>query len=331
MRLFGSDRIAGIITRLGIEEGEALEHKWLNRSIETAQRRVEQQNYAIRKRTLEYDDVMNKQRSVVYELRGEVLMSDSAHDRILDVFNDIILTQCEKYLMTAKDSQPEDLVEWITDIFPIPLTLEEIAPFKGEPENAAELIYGRVAEAYELKCSMEDQRVLPFMERGVFLNCIDQQWQDYLRTMDELRHGVNLRAYGQRDPLVEYKREAFGMFEALMTQIKTDVATSVFRATTVQNYQRMMAQSPTRIQTMHADMNILAGGEQPTERPAQRQISADVPQSAVANFDAMLENMSNKPRQAAPQLKSDLRNVGRNDPCPCGSGKKYKKCCGSGL
>jgi preprotein translocase subunit SecA len=331
MRLFGSDKIAGIMTRLGMEEGEALEHKWLNRSVETAQRRVEQQNYAIRKRTLEYDDVMNKQRSVVYELRGQVLMSETAHEHILDVFNDLILTQCEKYLMTPKDSLPEDLVEWVTDTFPIPLTLEEVRPFKGQPEQAAELIYGRVSEAYELKCTLEDQRVLPFMERGVFLSCIDQQWQDYLRAMDELRHGVNLRAYGQRDPLVEYKREAFGMFEALMTQIKTEVATSVFRATTVQNFQRMMAQSPVRVQTMHADMNMLAGGEQPPAEPVQRQVSADVPPSAVANFDAMLEHMGNKSKQAAPQYKNDMRSIGRNDPCPCGSGKKYKKCCGLGL
>jgi preprotein translocase subunit SecA len=142
---------------------------------------------------------------------------------------------------------------------------------------------------------------------------------------------VNLRAYGQRDPLVEYKREAFGMFEALMTQIKTEVATSVFRATTVQNYQRMMAQSPVRIQTTHADMNMLAGGEQPPAEPHQRQVSADVPQSAVANFDAMLEHMSDKPRQSTPQFKNDMRSIGRNDACPCGSGKKYKKCCGQGL
>jgi len=168
MRLFGSDRIASIMTRLGMEEGEALEHKWLNRSVETAQRRVEQQNFSIRKRTLEYDDVMNRQRSVVYELRGEVLMSDSSHERILDVFNDIILTQCEKYLTSAKDAQPEDLADWVTDTFPVPLTLEELIPCKGQPEKAAEMIYERVSEAYELKCTLEDQRVLPYMERGVF-------------------------------------------------------------------------------------------------------------------------------------------------------------------
>ena len=334
MRLFGSDRISGIMTRLGMQEGEALEHKWLNRSVETAQRRVEQQNFAIRKRTLEYDDVMNKQRTVVYDLRGEVLLSASAHERILDVFNDLILTQAEKFVASPKDAVPQELVDWALDTFPIAVRLEDIAPFKGEPEKAAELIYGRVAEAYELKCSMEDPQVLPFMERSVFLNCIDQQWQDYLRAMDELRQGVNLRAYGQRDPLVEYKREAFSMFEELMTHIKTEVATSVFRATTVQNFQRMMSASGPRVQTVHNDINMLDGGEQAhaeTEEAPRRQFSADVPQSAVTGFDAMLQAMERSDRAPAPSAHapgSDSRSVGRNDPCPCGSGKKYKKCCG---
>ncbi len=337
MRLFGSDRISGIMTRLGMQEGEALEHKWLNRSVETAQRRVEQQNFAIRKRTLEYDDVMNKQRTVVYDLRGEVLMSASAHERILDVFNDLILTQSEKFLSIAKDAVPQDLLEWVTDTFPVALRLEELVPFKGEPEKASELIFGRVAEAYELKCSMEDANVLPYMERSVFLSCIDQQWQDYLRAMDELRHGVNLRAYGQRDPLVEYKREAFSMFEELMTHIKTEVATSVFRATTMQNFQRMMSMQSAHVQTVHNDINMLAGGEQPhveTEEAPRRQLSADVPQSAVAGFDAMMQAMEKAERAPAPRPNSpavDMRNIGRNDPCPCGSGKKYKKCCGQGL
>jgi preprotein translocase subunit SecA len=341
MRLFGSDRISGIMTRLGMQEGEALEHKWLNRSVETAQRRVEQQNFAIRKRTLEYDDVMNKQRSVVYDLRGEVLMSQSAHERILDVFYDLILTQSEKYLASAKDAEPQELVDWASDTFPVAVRPEEVVPFKGAPDKAAELIYGRVAEAYELKCSLEDQQVLPFMERSVFLNCIDQQWQDYLRAMDELRHGVNLRAYGQRDPLVEYKREAFSMFEELMTHIKTEVATSVFRATTsLQNLQRMMASSAgPHVQTVHADINMLAGGVQTVsteapQAPSRRELSDDVPQSAVANFDAIMQAMEKAERAPAARpmaTSKDLREVGRNDPCPCGSGKKYKKCCGQGL
>ncbi len=333
MRLFGSDRISGIMTRLGMQEGEALEHKWLNRSVETAQKRVEQQNFAIRKRTLEYDDVMNKQRTVVYDLRGDVLMDDKgAHGHILDVFNDLIVTQCEKYLTSAKDAEPQQLVTWVCDTFPVALRVDEVEPFKGNPEEAAELIYGRVSEAYELKCSMEDPRVLPIMERSVFLSCIDQQWQDYLRAMDELRHGVNLRAYGQRDPLVEYKREAFEMFEELMTGIKTEVATSVFRATTVQNFNRMMNISP-RVQTVHADVNILGGGIQ----PQQASNTPAVPQAAQAGFDAMLQAMDEAGHAGAMlaqsggvTVRSQPRAAGRNDPCPCGSGKKYKKCCGIG-
>ncbi|MFO7936939.1 MAG: preprotein translocase subunit SecA [Kiritimatiellia bacterium] len=342
MRLFGSDKISGIMTRLGMEEGEALEHKWLNRSVETAQRRVEQQNFAIRKRTLEYDDVMNKQRSVVYELRGEILMSDKSHEHILDVFNDLILMQCEGYLFSAKDSSPEDLVEWVREIFPIALTTDDIKDFKGEPEKAAELIFSRVQEAYELKCSMEDQRVLPLMERAVFLRCIDEQWQDYLRAMDELRHSVNLRGYGQRDPLVEYKREAFEMFESLMTNIKTEIVTMAFRTTTVQNFGQILdagGSDQINVQTVHAGMNILDTQEQ--TRAASVDSSAGgskgVPQAAQAGFDAVIHSMGEDSGEVGgggqPHFVSakSRRTVGRNDPCPCGSGKKYKKCCGRGI
>lgn len=337
MRLFGSDRISGIMTRLGMEEGEALEHKWLNRSVETAQRRVEQQNFSIRKRTLEYDDVMNKQRSVVYELRGEILMSDKSHEHILDVFNDLILTQCEGFLFSAKDSVPEDLVEWVTDVFPIALTVDDIKDFKGEPEKASELIYKRVEDSYELKCSMEDQRVLPLMERAVFLRCIDEQWQDYLRAMDELRHSVNLRGYGQRDPLVEYKREAFEMFESLMNNIKTEVVSMAFRTTTVQNYEQILDGAgavQTNVQTVHAGMNMLdVHAQQPSSKAPAAQPASGVSQAAQAGFDAMLQSMGDGEGAAHSHSisTSSKRTVGRNDPCPCGSGKKYKKCCGRGL
>ncbi|MBP5227386.1 MAG: preprotein translocase subunit SecA [Kiritimatiellae bacterium] len=352
MRLFGSDRISGIMTRLGMKDGEALEHKWLNRSVETAQRRVEQQNFAIRKRTLEYDDVMNKQRTVVYELRGEVLNSESAHGYVLDVFNDLILTQSEKYMTSAKDSDPESLVAWMSETFPVVVQPDELIPMKGEPEQAAELLYKRVEEAYELKCSMEDQRVLPIMERSIFLGCIDHQWQDYLRAMDELRHGVNLRAYGQRDPLVEYKREAFTMFGQLMTSIKTEIASSVFRATTVQNFERMVRNSR-RVQEVHADLNMLDTEEShepvPTSIPLYvtppdagfEDAPASAPEAggptgdavrddAAMSFDAMLAAMD-QATQAPVRPVRPGETVGRNDPCPCGSGKKYKKCCGRGL
>jgi len=336
MRLFGSDKISGIMTRLGMEEGEALEHKWLNRSVETAQRRVEQQNFAIRKRTLEYDDVMNKQRSVVYKLRGEILTSEQSHDMILDVFNDLVLTQCEGFLFSAKDAVPLDLVEWVTEIFPIALKLEDVAGFKGKPEQAGDLIYGKVRDAYELKCSIEDQRVLPLMERAVFLRCIDEQWQDYLRAMDELRHGVNLRAYGQRDPLIEYKREAFEMFESLMNNIKTEVVNMAFKTTTVQNFNAVLegaGADQSNVQMLHAGMNMLDAPQQPQASGPRQPVSSGVSQAAQAGFDAMLHSMEEggAQQQVTTTPVSAKHTVGRNDPCPCGSGKKYKKCCGRGV
>ena len=232
MRLFGSQRLSGIMQRLGIQEGEVMEHRWLNKSVETAQRRVEQQHFAVRKRTLEYDDVMNKQRSIVYELRGRVLTGspEQVHSLVLDVMNDVIQTQAERYLFSEKDGSLVDFMSWLGVTFPVTVTEDEIRPLMGAPGKAGDLVMKRVEEAYEAKCASEDPETLPYMERGVFLNVIDREWQDYLRAMDDLRQGVNLRAYGQRDPLVEYKKEAFGMFETLMATVKGKVISAEFAA-----------------------------------------------------------------------------------------------------
>ena len=341
MRLFGSQSISGIMQRLGMKEGDVMEHRWLNKSVETAQRRVEQQHYAIRKRTLEYDDVMNKQRSIVYELRGTILTGapETVHGTILDVFNDLILTQCERYLSDPKNPGIEDFENWLGVTFPVTVSEDELKPLLGEPAKSAELVYGRVVEAYEGKCATEDQAVLPHMERGVFLNCIDRNWQDYLRAMDDLRHGVSLRSYGQRDPLVEYKREAFDMFENLMNTIKTDVANLEFRATTAANMRRMMAASESargRIQTSGGESALestLGAPRQEQARPADAE-GQQRPKSVNDVFASMISQVGGRrmpqmpagPQPAARPAATPA--VGRNDPCPCGSGKKYKKCCG---
>ena len=344
MRLFGSQRIAGIMQRLGMKEGEVMEHKWLNRSVETAQRRVEQQHYAIRKRTLEYDDVMNKQRSIVYELRSRVLKGDqqSVHSLILDVINDLVRTQCERYLFSEKDGNLDDFMAWISVTFPIMLDANEMRPLMGKVLEAGDLVYSRVEEAYEAKCAGEDQDVLPYMERGVFLSVIDREWQDYLRAMDDLRHGVNLRAYGQRDPLVEYKKEAFGMFEQLMMAIKTKVVSTEFRSATAGNVRRLMAMmkaSSERVQRTNEDEISVDGAStssaaQPAPQPAAAEASPQDRKRAVADvFASMMSNPSRVAPVASPAAGAGMSAprhdvVGRNDPCPCGSGKKYKKCCG---
>ncbi len=330
MRLFGSQRIAGIMQRLGMKEGEVMEHSWLNRSVETAQRRVEQQHYAVRKRTLEYDDVMNKQRSIVYELRGRILRGDQAtvHGMILDVINDLVRTQCEKYLFSEKDGCLEDFLSWLNVTFPVTVTEEELKPLMGNPLEAGDLVYARVEEAYEAKCASEDPDTLPHMERGVFLAVIDREWQDYLRAMDDLRHGVNLRAYGQRDPLVEYKKEAFGMFETLMMTIKSKVVSSEFRSTTAANMRRMLAlmeAAQRQAQTNEAAFDSAEADAPAMKKPAQ----PAAPKTIGDVFATMMSAQRAAMPSPAPTSRHDI--VGRNDPCPCGSGKKYKKCCGRAI
>ena len=335
MRLFGSQRLAGLMQRLGLKEGEVMEHKWLNRSVETAQRRVEQQHYAVRKRTLEFDDVMNKQRSIVYELRGRILSGDqkSVHDTILDVMNDLVRSQCERYLFSEKDGQLTDFLSWLGVSFPITVTEEELKPLMGKPEEAGDLVFARVEEAYETKCAGEDPETLPFMERGVFLSVIDREWQDYLRAMDDLRHGVNLRAYGQRDPLIEYKKEAFEMFEQLMVAIKTKVVSSEFRSTTAANLRRIFAAMESQRQRAVTNEDVIEvdGDESETANVVESEPKAPESPKTVADvFASMMSSRmaAARPMAAMPQPTRGSSTVGRNDPCPCGSGKKFKKCCG---
>jgi preprotein translocase subunit SecA len=328
MRLFGSQRLAGLMQRLGLKEGEVMEHKWLNRSVETAQRRVEQQHYSVRKRTLEYDDVMNKQRSIVYELRGRLLSGsqEEVHGIILDVMNDLVRTQCERYLFSNKDGNLEDFLAWLNVTFPVVVTEDELKPLMGEPILAGDLVFGRVEAAYEAKCQAEDPDTLPFMERGVFLNVIDREWQDYLRAMDDLRHGVGLRAYAQRDPLIEYKKEAFEMFETLMMTIKSKVASSEFRSTTAVNMRRMLENmEASRLAAVTNEDAISVDGDRAADEVAAKPKASPLRESTVADaFEAMMASLSKSASAAVPARAA----VGRNDPCPCGSGKKYKKCCG---
>ena len=349
MRLFGSQRISGIMQKLGMKEGEVMEHKWLNHSVETAQRRVEQQHYAVRKRTLEYDDVMNKQRSIVYELRGTILMGDqkTVHDTILDVVNDLVRTQCESYLFDVKDGSVEEFLAWFQVTFPVALSADELKPFLGQSEQAGDYVFAKVRDAYEAKCESEDQATLPYMERGVFLSVIDREWQDFLRAMDDLRHGVNLRAYGQRDPLVEYKKEAFGMFEKLMSTIKTKVVSGEFHSATAKNVERLMAAMQAarlRAKTNEAEISVDGDAAAEESRPVEAAPKSEpTPETREANaknvadvFASMMSRPARVVRQTPqpmmmPGMPQQQAAVGRNDPCPCGSGKKYKKCCGRNL
>jgi len=305
MRLFGSDRISGIMGRLGIEEGQQLEHPWLNRSIETAQRRVEQHNYSIRRRTLEYDDVMNKQREIIYGFRGDIVKGEQVREHLYDLVADVIGMQAQEAFNDGNIELMENFVTWVNSTFPVGFKPEELTGAGLDAEAVSAKVFERVKRAYELKVEIEDPAMLPGMERFILLHAIDTHWQDYLRAMDYLRQSVGLRAYGQQDPLVEYKREAYTMFSSLMDTIKNEVVTRIFRSTTsLKGYERLMASMPVRL--VHNEVATLGGGE--STLSGERRALSGKPESLTRH------------REGA--------KVGRNDPCPCKSGKKFKKCCG---
>jgi preprotein translocase subunit SecA len=329
MRLFGSDRISGIMEKLGIQEGEVLEHRWLNRSIETAQRRVEQQNFSIRKRTLEYDDVMNKQREIIYGFRSQIVAIEAVRENLLEVVSDVIFDRAED-LADDEDSLL-GFATWVNSQFPIGFHQDSVVRKEGrrgglDAEATAKAVYERVAKAYADKCSLEDPAQLNSMERFIMLNAVDTQWQEYLRNMDTLRQGVGLRAYGQRDPLVEYKNEAYTLFADLMERIKGEIAGRIFRATTSPRaYQTFLGYLHRLAQAQHPTVAPLAGGHAAgggAGRPTRGGGEDGADSGAEAAMNAALSASHAKP------VVRDAPKTGRNDPCPCGSGKKFKKCCG---
>ncbi len=316
MRLFGSDRISGIMEKLGIQEGEVLEHPWLNRSIETAQRRVEQQNFSIRKRTLEYDDVMNKQREIIYGFRSEVVAAEQVREHLFSIIEDVVHAKLEEAVADKDEHALREFVVWANSTFPVGLKVEDLAEGAEAAEENFKRVMERVRKAYELKARLENPAALNSMERFIILQAVDSQWQDYLRNMDTLRQGVGLRAYGQRDPLVEYKHEAYSMFSDLMERIKLEVAGKMFRsATSPEAAWKFLAHLPQTY--VHDEVTALG-----TPSAAARSVPA-----AVSGNEAAMAAALNAPKPA-PFRREDPK-VGRNEPCPCGSGKKYKKCCGA--
>jgi preprotein translocase subunit SecA len=327
MRLFGSERITKVMERMGLEEGQELEHPLLNRSIQTAQKRVEGHYFQQRKRTLEYDDVMNKQREVVYGFRNDIIHSDDVRDRLMDIMEEVVLQKVEQF--THRESDPGDwdirgMADWVNLNFPLGMPEEEIlkaaragkvAPVEGsmfDGLNEAQFstlnfLSKSIREAYELKVSFERADALANIERYTILDAIDRLWQEHLYGMDSLRNSIGLRAYGQRDPLIEYKSEAFKLFDALMVNIKSEICHNIFRsASSLMAFEQFLHNLPQT--TVHE-----------TAAPFQDPASLAESSNMVTEANEVLAKA--QPVRAVPR-------VGRNDVCPCGSGKKYKKCCG---
>jgi preprotein translocase subunit SecA len=332
MRLFGSDRIVKYMERMGLEEGQELEHPLLNRSIEQAQKRVEQHNYQIRKRTLEYDDVMNRQREVIYGFRDEILDAEDVRDRLMEVMEEVVVQKVDEFT-SDEDTQEWNvpgLLDWVNLTFPIGIPVEEITKaadtateetprgsifngFTPQQYAVARFIIGKVREAYQLKVSFEQPEALKSIERYTLLSAIDKLWQEHLYNMDSLRTSINLRTYGQRDPLIEYKAEAFKMFDELMVSIKTEICRNIFSsASSLMAFENFLRSLPKRAE--HTSVTSF-GGDTSTGSSGGAARASDVVSEAVEAVSKA------KPVRVGPK-------VGRNDPCPCGSGKKYKQCCG---
>ena len=320
MRLFGSDRIAGLMEKFGLEEGEELSHPWLNRSIEGAQKKVEQQHYSIRKRTLQFDDVVNKQRRVIYGRRKEILQAEETGNLLFEFVDDAVYGHLELNFVDRKThGYPFDkgvFLHWLISTFPIGFTENdlEVDPDNFDAEGLVEKIMAKVKTSYEAKVKIEDSDYVKRLERHMILNVHDRLWQEHLYGMDELRSGIYLRSYGQRDPLVEYKQEAFKMFGDLITRINDEIATAMFR-------------SPTSITSIHS---LLRSLPQQEIHKLFGQFALE-PRQNVSSAEGNGNQETSGRVAAVPKgvtFQRETPKIGRNDPCPCGSGKKYKKCCG---
>ncbi len=315
MRIFGGERIKGLMLRLGMEEGVPIESRLVSKRIEAAQKSVEGHNFTIRKHLLEYDDVMNKQREAIYSQRRQLLMgfegdtpeeqSKNQREYILGIAEDIFDGLVEQHM--PKEQRPD---EW--DIPGLREQLRMTFAFDPEqdglnlatlgPVEARDLIWPRLDEHYGAKEAQVGLEAIRNLERYIMLNIVDAQWKDHLLALDHLKEGIGLRGYGQKDPLVEYKRESFYLFNAMLDRIDNDTIRYLFNfqvqvSDTVEHQllERRRRQRRGRVAFTKANETAFAGGEEEVAKPVRHQ----------------------GPR------------IGRNDPCPCGSGKKYKKCCGA--
>jgi preprotein translocase SecA subunit len=297
MRIFGADRIQGIMSRLGMEEGVPIEHGLVTRAIENAQKKVEAHNFDIRKHLLEYDDVMNKQREVIYNQRREVLKGEDLKQEVLEMaqgLSDEILARYGDKELHPSDWDLPGLREGLHHQFNLRVDFRVEELDNSTVDGLTELAIHKITQAYEDKEKRFGPPMLRQLEKIIMLQTIDSLWKDHLLSMDHLKEGIGLRGYGQKNPLQEYQKEGFGMFEEMIHRIQEDVVQKLF---TVEIARESVAQRMEMEQPRPQRMILSRGGE-----------SVEGPR--------------------APQARRQGEKIGRNNPCPCGSGKKYKRCCG---
>ncbi len=306
MRIFASEKVGALMQKLGMKEGEAIEHPWVNKAIENAQRKVEGRNFDIRKQLLEYDDVANDQRKVVYEQRNELMDSDDISDTIADLRHDVLMETIDRYVPPQSLEEQWDipgLEEALRERFALDLPIQR---WLDEDENLheetlREKILQEMEARYKEKEALVGSEQMRYLEKAVMLQTLDQHWKEHLAAMDYLRQGIHLRGFAQKNPKQEYKREAFEMFAAMLENIKREVVEILCKFEIQQAPPLEMDVEPAQFEFRHDEFKGLAE-EAPRAEPA-----GETPPKPYVR---------------------EGRKVGRNEPCPCGSGKKYKKCCG---
>ena len=338
LRIFGGERIQGLMLRLGMEEDVPIESKLITRRIAAAQKAVEAQNFAARKHLLEYDDVMDKQRKAVYGMRRELLEGHDEKERILDIVANIIGsyidTRCPENAHPSAWRLPELQSDVLTQ-FGVRINIQELAGMsRGEIEDA---VKAQVLRKYEEKESLVGAEAIRHAERIIMLTVIDEQWKDHLLSMDHLKEGIGLRGYGQKDPLVEYKKESYNLFQDMMERIEDETTKRLFfLPVEVQEFGRPLVSIPDEDEDEPGD-DADAVAVNAEQRLAGQRLAA---QASMQDFTRNVQRR--KERELAEiqftggdgsvssQPVAKGKKVGRNEPCPCGSGKKYKKCCGAG-
>jgi len=316
MRLFGSDRIAGVMQRLGVREGDVIQHPMITRSVERAQKKVEENNFAIRKRLLEYDNVMNQQREVIYDRRRHALSGEGLKDDILEMLDDFVGKTVDNYYEAG---DIEGLRGDIRRNLLVDLNLPPEEFQRLGPDGVKEAIVKAAQEFYRQKEKRIGSDLMRRLEQMAALQVIDEKWKEHLREMDDLKEGIHLRAYGQRDPLIEYKTEGFRMFVEMLDEINKEVLGLVFKL-----FPAVPEEIPTRRAarpTRFADLTMMHQESLGMGFQANREPISGEETRAV-------EAAAHRPPQAKQQPVRVGVKIGRNEPCPCGSGKKYKYCHG---
>ena len=309
LRIFGGDKIKGMMEKMGMEEDEEIQHPWLSRAIANAQKKVEGHNFLIRKNVLEYDDVMNQQRTTVYGRRRELLSNENNEDMILDMIDEVVTEVVDESIpsdvkVEFDSSMLEDRVRMR---FNMPFSFSDLPADVRTQAEVGGALYDKVFEFYNQRVDENGQGVMRRIETIILLQTLDGLWKDHLLSMDHLKEGIGLRGYGQKDPLLEYKKEGFLLFRQMMQRFTSDVAEKIFR--------------------------VQVSSEESVSQAAQANRSSAPMQISHDEVDTFAQSAPAEARGGSAHKQEtvtrDAPKVGRNDPCPCGSGKKYKKCCGA--